>query len=163
VAIAVREVISVYNLESGDLIHELYDEGAGWHDCMAVAGERCGIRPEENVGDIVEGVWFAAGHDDGSVRIWDCETECCVTKLFPTDVTQVFHSCCVAMAPDRRCVVLFTIRVMSTWKRADCMFVIYHPTEHKKDMSLYTAAITCLDSRLRVLRFCIKINRTAAV
>jgi WD40 repeat protein len=79
------KVISVYNLESGDLIRELHDEGAGWIESIAVAGEGCGVQPAE-VGDDVDHykvVWLAAGHGDGSVRIWDLETGRCVTTLHP--------------------------------------------------------------------------------
>jgi WD40 repeat protein len=112
VAVAGRAVISVFNLESWDLIQRLYAEGAGWIGSIAVAGEGCGVKPE-GVTDIVPGVWLAAGHDDGSVRIWDLETERCVTTLHPMVVPHSSYSRfgsysrCISMAPDRRRVVHF--------------------------------------------------------
>jgi hypothetical protein len=103
------EVISVYDLENGELIRELHDEGAGWIRRLAVASEGCGVKPEE-VGYVVglDKVWLAAGHDDGSVRIFDVETGRCVTTLHPMVCPHYSESCGVSMAPDRRRVVYFT-------------------------------------------------------
>jgi hypothetical protein len=42
------------------------------------------------------------------------------------------------------------------------MYGIYHLTGHKSDMSLFKAAETDLDLRLRALRYCTMINRGAA-
>jgi hypothetical protein len=79
-----QEGIRVYNLESGILIHELQDELGPRITSLAVAGERCGLKPEEEVGDVgvAKVAWLAAGSNE-SICIWDLETERCVTKLHP--------------------------------------------------------------------------------
>jgi hypothetical protein len=51
VALGGWKEISVYNLESGDLVQQLHDEGAGMIKSLAVAGECYGVKPAE-VGDI---------------------------------------------------------------------------------------------------------------
>jgi hypothetical protein len=41
------------------------------------------VKPAK-VGDVgLKKCWLGAGLDDGSVRIWDLETERCVTTLHP--------------------------------------------------------------------------------
>jgi WD40 repeat protein len=102
--------VSVYNVESGNLIRGMHDEGAGWIFSIAVAGEGCEVHLEEEVGDVGldKVVWLASGRNDGSVRIWDLKTGRCVTTLHPTDIPQDSHSNGVSMARDRRRVVHFT-------------------------------------------------------
>jgi WD40 repeat protein len=73
-----------------------------------VAGAGCGVKAGEE-GDVDLGnVWLAAGHNDGSVRIWDLETERCVTTLHPmVDGSQSCYSRGVFAAPDWSRVVHF--------------------------------------------------------
>jgi hypothetical protein len=113
VAFAGWAVIRIYNLESGNLIRELHDDGSRWIRSLAVAGEGFGVKPKE-VGDVdVEKVvWLAAGRSSGSVRIWDMETERCVTTLHPLACPQLSYYSGVSMSRDRRRVVHFTKRII---------------------------------------------------
>jgi WD40 repeat protein len=44
----------------------------------------------EEASDVVDRTWLAAGHGDGSVSIWDLETEHCVTTLHSMVFAQYF-------------------------------------------------------------------------
>jgi WD40 repeat protein len=107
-----QEAIRVYNLESGDLIHELHDEGARMINSLTVAGEGCGVKPEFEIGDVgVDKVaWLATGHEDGRVRICDLQTERCANALLhpAVDGPHDSYSRGVSVAPDGSRVVHFT-------------------------------------------------------
>jgi hypothetical protein len=73
VAVASQDgVIRVYDLEGGHFVFELYDEAAGRLRSIATTSDGCGGKN-----------WLVAGSNDGSVRIWHFETECCVSVLRP--------------------------------------------------------------------------------
>jgi WD40 repeat protein len=81
--------IHVYNFASGNLLCELYEENADLETVfMAVVSEWFGVVKQEEVRNVVDGVWLVAGHRDGTVRIWVVETECCVGTFHPMVSTQ---------------------------------------------------------------------------
>jgi WD40 repeat protein len=87
--------IYVYNCQSGELVHELHDDLAASMGSIAVAG--------------IDRMWLAVGHNDGSVRIWDLETERCVTTLCAMYGLRYSCSRCVAISPDRSRVTHLTL------------------------------------------------------
>jgi hypothetical protein len=104
-----QEGIRVYNPESGILIHELQDELGPIITSLAVAGERCGLKPEEEVGDVgvAKVAWLVAGSNE-SICILELETERCVTTLHPPMVDlKNSLSRGVSVAPDWSRVVRF--------------------------------------------------------
>jgi WD40 repeat protein len=116
VALGGREEIRVYNLESGDLIRELPYERAKSVRSLAVSSERCGLKPEE-MGDVsaVKLVWLVAGCDDGSVHIWDLETDHFVATLHPMNGPQNSYSLAVSVAADCCRVVNFCGYALHVW------------------------------------------------
>jgi WD40 repeat protein len=111
-------MIYVYNLERGDLVRELDEERAclTWCDdevvdtgigSMAVAGEGCAVKQKDER-SVVDRVWLVAGHHDGSVRIWNVETERFLATLHPIVGLHCSTSRCISIAPDQSRVVHFT-------------------------------------------------------
>jgi WD40 repeat protein len=135
-------MIYVYNLESGDLVRELDEERAclTWCDdevvdtgigTMAVAGEGCAVKQEDER-SVVDRVWLVAGHHDGSVRIWNLETERFLATLHPIVGLHCSTSHCISIAPDRVVSCISRIQDATAQKKDYCMYGIYHPMARER-------------------------------
>jgi hypothetical protein len=150
VAVASESGVGVHNLECGHVMWELYDEGAAHLGSIAMTIEGCAV------------LWRFAGCNDGSARVWDMDTELCVSTLRPMFGLPASWSRRVAIATGRHRVVHFLAPFMDNlegcrlhvWDlssdRTQERYELVHGCKNEIVLEVASAALLYHDAKRRV-------------